>query len=92
MIATPKKRRRRTTAEVTAAGDRWKRRPVNTNGSPNASALDAPKMAIVHRSKMTIEFCDWSNFVRGCRLLETAGKIEFFSEEGFIEGDDERDP
>jgi hypothetical protein len=86
----PAARKRRSTAEVNECGSRWKRRPVNANGSPNASQGDAPKMAVVHRSKMTIQFCDWSNFIRGCRLLETAGRVEFFSEEGFVEGDDEK--
>jgi len=85
-------RKRRTPAEVTASGDRWKRKAVNVFGSVNASQAEAPRVAIIYRSKMTIEFCDWSNFIRACRLLEREGKIEFYAEREFSEGDDEQQP
>jgi hypothetical protein len=90
--APRKTRHRRTTAEVNAAGDRWKRRPVNIFGSPNASQAEAPRIAVVFRSTKTIQFLDWSNFIRACRLLEREGKIEFFEETEFQEGDDEQQP
>jgi hypothetical protein len=88
----PAPQKRRTTAEVNLAGDRWKRRPVNVFGSVNASQAEAPRIAVVFRSTKTIQFLDWSNFVRGCRLLESQGGIEFFEEREFEEGDDEKQP